>query len=137
MPSKAKPLPPASSKVMKVNLWLRVENNNKFIRGKKKVRQEIEDRVLSRYQMKKDRPDGWEYELTIPYETDEDLDAAIYDDILHEATWIAESRYCFIETDFTAADDPDRSWRTPIVSTPPCVIAVNGVIILSAAGLCR
>jgi hypothetical protein len=71
-------------------LWLRVENNNKYIRGKKKVRREIEDRVLSRYQMKKDRPDGWDYELSIPYETDEDLDAAIYDDILHEATWIAE-----------------------------------------------
>jgi hypothetical protein len=32
---------------MKVNLWLRVENNNKYIRGKKQVRQEIEDRVLS------------------------------------------------------------------------------------------
>jgi hypothetical protein len=95
---------------MKVNLWLRVENNNKHIRGKKKARQEIEDRVLSRYQMKKDRPDGWEYELSIPYETDKNLDEAIYDDILHEASWIAESRYCFIEADFTAADDPDRSW---------------------------
>jgi hypothetical protein len=94
---------------MKVNLWLRVENNNKFIRGKKKVRQEIEDRVLSRYQMKKDRPDGWEYEISIPYETDKDLDAAIYDDILYEANWIAESRYCFIEADVTAADDPDRN----------------------------
>jgi hypothetical protein len=110
MPLNAQQPPPAPSKVMKVNLWLRVENNNKFIRGKKKVRQEIEDRVLSRYQMKKDRPDGWEYELLIPYETDEDLDAAIYDDILHEATWIAEDRCCFIEADFTAADDPDRSW---------------------------
>jgi len=101
---------PTATKVMKVNLWLRVENNNKYIRRKKKVRQEIEDRVLCRYQMKKDRPDGWEYELSIPYETDEDLDAAIYDDILHEATWIAEVRCCFIEADFTAADDPDRSW---------------------------
>ena len=60
--------------------------------------------------MKKDRPDGWEYEHSIPYETDEDLDAAIYDDILYEANWIAESRHCFIEADATAADDPDRSW---------------------------
>jgi hypothetical protein len=110
MPPKPKQSPPAPSKVLKVNLWLRVENNNKFIRGKKKVRQEIEDRVLSRYQMKKDRPDGWEYELSITYETDEDLDAAIYDEILHEATWIAESHHCFIETDIVAADDPDRSW---------------------------
>jgi hypothetical protein len=107
--SKKRPEPTAT-KVMKVNLWLRVENNNKYIRGKKKVRQEIENRVLSRYQMKKDRPDGWEYELSIPYETDKDLDAAIYDDILYEAIWIAEDRCCFIEADFTAAADPDRNW---------------------------
>jgi hypothetical protein len=46
----------------------------------------------------------------ITYETDEGLAAAIYDDILHEVTWISESRYCFIEADFAAADDPDRSW---------------------------
>src|SRR6476660_9557212 len=101
---------PTATKVMKVCLWLRVENNNKYIRRKKKVRQEIEDRVLSRYQMKKDRPDGWEYELSIPYETDEDLDATIYDEILHEAHWIAEDRHCFIEADLVAADDPSRIW---------------------------
>jgi len=53
MPSSAKQPQPAPSKIMKVNLWLRFENNNKYIRGKKKAREEIEDRVLSRYQMKK------------------------------------------------------------------------------------
>jgi hypothetical protein len=58
MPPNAKQPPSPPSEVMKVNLWLRVENNNKYIRGKKKVRQEIEDRVLSRYQMKKDRLRG-------------------------------------------------------------------------------
>jgi hypothetical protein len=100
----------APSNVIQVNLWLRVENNNKHIRGKKKVREEIEDRVLSRYQMKKDRPDGCEYQLTIPYETAKDLDETIYDDILYEANWIAERRYCFIEADIVAVDDPDRSW---------------------------
>lgn len=34
---------PTATKVIKVCLWLRVENNNKYIRRKKKVRQEIED----------------------------------------------------------------------------------------------
>jgi len=50
------------------------------------------------------------WQLSIPYETDRDLDEAIYDDILYMANWIAESRYCFIETDIVAVDDPDRSW---------------------------
>jgi predicted nuclease of restriction endonuclease-like (RecB) superfamily len=101
---------PASSKVMKVNLWLRVENNNKHIRGKKKAREEIEDQVLSRYQMKKERPEGCDYQLTIPYETDKDLDATIYDEIIGEANSIADIRHCFIEADIVAVDDPDRSW---------------------------
>ncbi len=68
MPAK-QPLP-APFKIMQVNLWLRVENNNEHIRGKKKVREEIEDRVLNRYQMRQERPDGWDYQLSIPYETD-------------------------------------------------------------------
>jgi hypothetical protein len=36
-------------KVMQVNLLLRVENNSKFVRGKNKSREEIEEWVLSRY----------------------------------------------------------------------------------------
>jgi hypothetical protein len=35
--------------------------------------------------MTKDRPDGREYELSIPYQTDEELDAIIYEDIIGEA----------------------------------------------------
>jgi len=47
-----------------VILWLRVENNNKFTRGKTKVRADIENYVLSDYKMKKTDKDGWEYKLT-------------------------------------------------------------------------
>ena len=60
--------------------------------------------------MTKDRPDGWEYELSIPYQTDEELDAIIYDDILAEAERVADSRHCFTEANVSAIDDPDRSW---------------------------
>ncbi|MBM3210636.1 hypothetical protein FJZ33_00335 [Candidatus Poribacteria bacterium] len=95
-------------KHIKVELWLRVENNNKFIRGRKRAREEIESWVLSRYDMKKKRKDGWEYELTIPYENDEDLDDIIYD-MLQEASDIADGRYCFIESDVRDMDS-DRSW---------------------------
>jgi hypothetical protein len=101
---------PTATKVIKVCLWLRVENNNKYIRGKKKAREEIERWVLARYQMEKHRSDGWEYDLSIPYQTDEELDAIIYDDILREADRIAEGRHYFIEADVSAVDDPDRRW---------------------------
>jgi hypothetical protein len=101
---------PPESKVMKVNLWLRVEGNNKYVRGRKKAREEIEQFVLARFRMEKPRADGWEYVLSIPYETDEELDEIVSREILQEAEAIAERRLCFTEADVTSVDDPDRSW---------------------------
>ena len=66
--------------------------------------------MLSRYDMEKPRKDGWEYILTIPYETDEQLDRIIYDEILCEAHRIADSRNGFIEVDVRSLDDPERTW---------------------------
>lgn len=54
-----------TEKTLQVSLWLRVENNSKFVRGKTKVRQRIEETILSRYNMQKEREDGWDYTLTI------------------------------------------------------------------------
>lgn len=95
--------------VMKVALWLRVERNNRYVRGKKRAREEIERYVLAQYEMKKLRKDSWDYTLSIPYETDEELDELIYD-LLQEADSIADARNCFIEADARAMDGSDRSW---------------------------
>ncbi len=97
-----------AKKYVKVSLWLRVENNSKFVRGKGRSREEIERFVLSRYSMRKLRKDGWEYKLVIPYENDEDLDDIIYD-MIQEMADIADSRHGFIEYDVVDMDS-DRSW---------------------------
>lgn len=97
-------------KVIKVRLWLRVENNNKFIRGKSKVRAEIEQWVLSQFAMEKLQKDGYEYLLSIPYDTEEDLERIIYKEIYAEMESIADYRHCFIEGDMRDMDDPERSW---------------------------
>jgi probable addiction module antidote protein len=102
--------PPPKSKVIKVTLWMMVERNSKFVRGKKSAREDIEYYVLRHYDMKKRWPDGNEYELTIHYDTDEELDNIIYRDILQAASFQADMRNCFIETDVRALDDSDRSW---------------------------
>lgn len=99
----------SDKKSIKVQLWLRVENNSKFVRGKSRVRKHIEDFILSEYDMKKPDKDGWEYELTIPYENDKELDDKI-NRILQEMDSEADMRNCFIETDITAMDGSDRSW---------------------------
>jgi DNA invertase Pin-like site-specific DNA recombinase len=96
-------------KTIQVELYLRVENNNQFVRGKTRARRNIEDFVLSQYAMQKPDKNGWQYILTIPYQTQEDLDDTIYD-ILRETQSTADERYCFIEADVRALDGSERSW---------------------------
>lgn len=95
--------------ITKVELWLRVEGNNKYVRGMKRVRQEIEDRLLAVHHMTKSKKDGWEYVISVEHRTDEELDKIMYE-VLREASDIAEARMCFIETEAHAVDDPERSW---------------------------
>ena len=97
---------PEAKKTTKVRLWLRVDNNNKYIRRKKKVRERIEQFYLADYGMKKLQ--GWEYELTFAYETDEDLEAQIYE-LLGEMSRCADDECCFIETDFCEVGS-ERYW---------------------------
>jgi len=92
-----------------VELWLRVENNSKFVRGKTKARAWIEDSVLRRYAMRKPDATRSDYILTLTYGADAELDATIYD-ILREADQIADLHYCFTEADVRALDGSDRSW---------------------------
>ena len=83
-------------KVMELELWLRVERNNKFVRGKKKAREEIERFVLSPYDMQKKAVDSWEYSLKIPYLNPADLEKTVYD-IYAEMERYANDRNCFTE----------------------------------------
>lgn len=96
--------------VAKVTLRLRAENNSKFVRGKDKVREEIERYVLSRFAMQKADQKGCEYLLSVPYTSDEELDRTIYEESCAEAERYADLRHCFIEADISSADDPEKSW---------------------------
>jgi hypothetical protein len=89
-----------------VTLWLRVENNSKFVRGKTRVRADIERYCLSDYQMKKLR--DWEYELTFTYRDDAHLDQQIYA-LLDEMESQADARHCFTEADVRELGT-DRHW---------------------------
>jgi integrase/recombinase XerD len=80
----------------KVNLWLRVENNSTLVRGKTKVRREIEHRILSRYQVHKPMKSGWDYELIIPYEDEADLERTIAE-LTWEMEFAADLDQCLIE----------------------------------------
>ncbi len=100
---------PENLRRIDVELWLRIENNSKFVRGKTKARVWIEDSVLRRYAMRKPDATRSDYILTLTYGTDAELDATI-DDILCEAGQIADLHDCFTEADVQAFDGSDRSW---------------------------
>jgi DNA invertase Pin-like site-specific DNA recombinase len=94
-------------KMMRVEVYLTVENNNKFVRGKKRSIEEIESYIFYEYNMKKigDR----KYELSIPYEDEKDLDEKV-DEIFREAERHADMRNGFIEMSVAALDGSEKQW---------------------------
>lgn len=85
-----------AQKIAIVEVWLRVENNNKFVRGKNESRRQIEQYCFSAFDMVKKDKDGWDYILKVPYTKDKDLDKTLYD-LMHEAESIADCRNGFTE----------------------------------------
>ena len=70
--------------------------------------QYIEDFHLSHYNANKLDKDSWEYELTLQYENDEDLENQIYD-LAAEMSSEAGSLNGFIESRFSEVGT-NRSW---------------------------
>ncbi len=93
-------------KTTKVKMYLRIENNNKFVRGKKKTLEDIEFFVFPNYNIK-DLGD-WYYELTFSYTDDENLEEQIYA-LAQEMNYQADLRNCFVEVDFQEIGT-DRHW---------------------------
>lgn len=89
-----------------ITLWLRVENNNKFVRGKKRTRESVERYHLQQFGMKK--LGDCKYELTFSYRDDADLDRQVYD-LLREIDNEADMHHCFIEAD-ARENGTNRSW---------------------------
>jgi DNA invertase Pin-like site-specific DNA recombinase len=97
-------------RILKVRLWLRIENNSKFVRGKSRAQAEIERYVLSHFDMEKPNKSRCEYVLSISYATEQELDRTIYSERLAEAENIADLYHCFVECDITSLDSSERRW---------------------------
>lgn len=85
-----------SEKEITLKMDLSVENNNSFVRGKSRSLKKIEEWVLSEYDFKKPEKDSDIYEITLKYTTYKDLDDQI-EDIISEATSIADSHHCHMD----------------------------------------
>ncbi|MDA8095162.1 MAG: resolvase-like protein [Betaproteobacteria bacterium] len=93
-------------KVATILLTLRIENNSKFVRGKKRTIENVERLYLEEYDAKR-RPNG-EYELKVPYARDADLDEAV-NDLLSDIASDADDRHCFSESE-ARMEGTDRHW---------------------------
>lgn len=93
-------------KVATILLTLRIQNNSKFVRGKKRTIEHVEFFDLAQYDATR-RPNG-EYELKVPYDTDEDLDEAM-SVLLSDIASGADDRHCFSES-YARMEDTDRHW---------------------------
>jgi predicted DNA-binding transcriptional regulator YafY len=87
-------------------LSLRIENNSKFVRGKKRATEHIERYFFQKYNAKR-QPDG-EYELKVPYNSDEDLDQTM-EELLGEIASQADDRNCSSES-HARMHNADRHW---------------------------
>ena len=95
-----------SSQVATIRLRLRIENNNKFVRGKKRAREDIERYCLEEYEAER-LPNG-EYLLKVPYSSDDDLDKRMHE-LLGDISSEADDRHCFSESD-ARMEGTDRHW---------------------------
>lgn len=95
-------------KQMQLKLHMYIENNSRFVRGEKKVRENIERYHLSQYQAQKIHKDGNDYILTIPYETEEELNETI-DELYEEMNHEADIYHCYVEADIYSIDG-EKSW---------------------------
>ena len=93
-------------KVATILLSLRIQNNSKFVRGKKRTIEHIERFYLSEYDAQR-RPNG-DYELKIPYDSGEDLDNTV-NELLNNIASDADDRNCFSESD-ACMEGADRHW---------------------------
>lgn len=93
-------------KVATILLTLRIENNSKFVRGKKRTVEHIESFYLEEYGAKR-RPNGG-YELKVPHDSDEELDDII-NELLSDIACDADDRHCFSESD-ACMEGTDRQW---------------------------
>ncbi|WP_084029004.1 MULTISPECIES: recombinase family protein [Bacillaceae] len=89
----------------KIRMWLRIENNNKFVRSKGKVRESVEQILKDNYKME---IIANEYIIYVPYTTVDALKKTVYD-ILAELDSEADMKNCFIEAD-VYCDELGLSW---------------------------
>lgn len=90
-----------------VILWVGIENGSRFTRGKKRVRETIDDMVGREFKSTKLNEN--EYRLVIPYTDDADLKRTI-EELLQEVHDLADLRNCVVDDYSVKEEATGRYW---------------------------
>jgi len=93
----------SKTKIATLDIYLMVENNSKFVRGKKKTRECIENDWKNNYNMEKVDIDGWNYVLRVTYKSLDELEETVFE-IMSEAQSSADLKNCFVEMNIEHKD---------------------------------
>jgi len=95
-------------KTITLKLHLFIDNNSKFVRGQSRAIDDIESYILSAYDAKKRSEDRCEYEFSLSYKDDQDLEKKVYDlmGMIHSE---ADIRNCYVESSISTLDG-EKSW---------------------------
>lgn len=99
---------PTNEKIAQILMSLRVENNNKFVRGKKKARENIERYLEYYYKMQKASSSDDDYIIFVKYKDIDDLKNTVYE-IFRELENEADLKNCFTEGD-ASCDELNLNW---------------------------
>lgn len=93
-----------------IKLCLRIENNSKFVRGKKPSTEDIENWVIPNYDQAYKKLHTGEYLLEVPYINDKELDDKM-EQLLVDIALAADNRNCHTEeTSIEAIDIEGKYW---------------------------
>lgn len=99
-----------TKKTIRVKLSIYIENNTKYVRGKKRAIQDIEFWVLPEYDANFKKLGNDEYRMNIEYSSKKNLDDRMYA-LLQEVSLRANDRHCYSDgTTIKALDEEDKYW---------------------------
>ena len=107
-PDKMLPGSRSNQKIATLEVWLEVENNSKYVRGKKKTIEAIELDWMIHYDMQVVRSGNCDYILKVTYTSDKDLEDKVYE-IMSDAESTADYNNCFTEMGITH-QETEKCW---------------------------
>ena len=98
------------TRLLKVELWLLVQANSKAKKSLKKCIEAIEFFILQKFKGKADAKNKGIYQLTIPYQTEKELDLTV-NQIIRDIRNTCDLHNCSVEVSVKALDKSGKSWK--------------------------